>query len=531
MPSGSLPRFRVPLQQQRSRDKFFKRLSRNIRHSRYLQPRPLLVIITFSICLIYLVFFAGRDHHGTALIYGYLPADPSTDFSRRGNVKYPPTWGRMDKFQKDLPQHDLDLPFPEGRTGRYVKFSNQIRQLGWNNCLNEMLMNNVLAYETNRSYVFNDYWWKKEYYHWPKSVRRTKIPRTPLNAIISGPTSGAPYGPNDPTPRSVHEDYYELACPKSERRIINTGSIKPAINEAEGSLIFETWKKVLLDAPERCIEVVPEDRKIDGYPQTFDLWFFGSIHSLSTWDRFKTSPVSTLLRTSPIVLAAVERNIHLFRPVTSAPSRALTTAEDPFRRVVAMHVRRGDYKEACNGLAQWNSSYYNWNLLPELPDQFVRPMGGGYGWNTPENYDIFRAHCLPDIEDIVKKARDSKKEFIDSHFTKDTELLSSSLGTNSTTTTTEPRRRALDVMYLLTNDRSSWMKELIRALRKDGWETIRTSGDLELDQLGLDVNMAVDMDIAGRAAVFVGNGWSSMSSNIVHRRIMAGHDPIGTRFW
>ncbi|KAF5327965.1 hypothetical protein D9758_012828 [Tetrapyrgos nigripes] len=36
----------------------------------------------------------------------------------------------------------------------------------------------------------------------------------------------------------------------------------------------------------------------------------------------------------------------------------------------------------------------------------------------------------------------------------------------------------------------------------------------------MDVNMAVDMDVARRAAVFVGNGWSSFTSNIVYRRLV-----------
>ena len=50
----------------------------------------------------------------------------------------PPTYARFTNMEKALPQHNLDLPYPEGRTGRYVKFSNQIKALGWNNVMNEM---------------------------------------------------------------------------------------------------------------------------------------------------------------------------------------------------------------------------------------------------------------------------------------------------------------------------------------------------------------------------------------------------------
>lgn len=50
----------------------------------------------------------------------------------------PPTYDRLRQWEANLPQHNFDLPFPEGRTGRYVRFSNQINMLGWNNVLNEV---------------------------------------------------------------------------------------------------------------------------------------------------------------------------------------------------------------------------------------------------------------------------------------------------------------------------------------------------------------------------------------------------------
>jgi hypothetical protein len=54
------------------------------------------------------------------------------------NANYPPTYERLRNWEGSLPQHDLNLPYPEGRKGRYVKFTSQIQQLGWNNCLNEL---------------------------------------------------------------------------------------------------------------------------------------------------------------------------------------------------------------------------------------------------------------------------------------------------------------------------------------------------------------------------------------------------------
>jgi len=50
----------------------------------------------------------------------------------------PPDYKDVRKWQQELPQHNLSLPYPEGKDGRYVKFSCGIQMLGWNNVLNEM---------------------------------------------------------------------------------------------------------------------------------------------------------------------------------------------------------------------------------------------------------------------------------------------------------------------------------------------------------------------------------------------------------
>ena len=59
-------------------------------------------------------------------------------FIGRSSSDKPPTYKRLIEWESNLPQHNLNLPFPEGRTGRYVFFKNQIKGLGWNNELNEV---------------------------------------------------------------------------------------------------------------------------------------------------------------------------------------------------------------------------------------------------------------------------------------------------------------------------------------------------------------------------------------------------------
>uniref|UniRef100_A0A0W0GAM3 Uncharacterized protein n=1 Tax=Moniliophthora roreri TaxID=221103 RepID=A0A0W0GAM3_MONRR len=424
----------------------------------------------------------------------------------------PPTYERLKEWEGQLPQHNLDLPFLEGKEGRYVKFSNQIKMLGWNNVLNEVLMNAHLAYESKRAYVFQDYVWKPDYYAWPESEFLEWPPRTPLNAIISGPTAGGLWEAGDLSPRSVSEKWFDVVCPESQRRVINTREVKPAVQWSSGSEIFEAWKKVLTDAPERCIEVVPEDREIDAYPQVFDLYLWGSDRVLSLWESFSQSPTSRLLGNSPVVDSAVIRNQYFFLP--HGPRPPYSVSHNPFDRLLAMHVRRGDFKEACGGLATWNSTFYSWNLLPELPDKFVPPPGGEWGKNIPENEAKYMEHCLPTFDAIVQKVRDSRADYVAEGKRKG-----------------EKYDRTLDVLYLLTNEESDWLDKLKDTLRADGWHTIRTSRDLVLDQEQMDVNMAVDMDIARRAAVFIGNGWSSFTSNIVHRRLVDGKEPISIRFY
>ena len=54
------------------------------------------------------------------------------------NPDPPSNWDGLYKWEDDLPQHDLQLPFPEGKAGKYVYFKNQIQYMGWNNLLNEV---------------------------------------------------------------------------------------------------------------------------------------------------------------------------------------------------------------------------------------------------------------------------------------------------------------------------------------------------------------------------------------------------------
>ncbi|PBK95702.1 hypothetical protein ARMGADRAFT_924955 [Armillaria gallica] len=412
----------------------------------------------------------------------------------------PPNYDWLRQWEHDLPQHNLSLPAPEGKAGRYVKFSSQTQMLGWNNVLGVVLMDAHLAHESGRAYVFSDYIWEPAHYPWTKKDGYDWPPKTPLSALLAGPAAGGLWGSGDDTPRSVSSEWFDVVCPRSERRFIPTSEVKQYVGWSEGDVIFDKWASLLREAPELCIEVTTSPE--DSFPQVFDLWLWGNTRILSMWERFSSSATSRLLATSPIVKSGVDRNEYLFLP--KGPRPLHPASHNPYERMLAMHLRRGDYEGSCRHFSKYSSTFYGWNQLEFLPDRFTVPPGE----EGPERDAVYLSRCFPTVEDVIRKVRLARGEYL------------------------QETGMALDVMYLLTNEKGQWLDELREALRVEGWNTIRTSRDLVWDSAEQkELSMAVDMDIARQAAVFVGNGWSSFSSNIVHRRLVDGKKPMSTRFF
>lgn len=134
------------------------------------------------------------------------------------------------------------------------------------------------------------------------------------------------------------------------------------------------------------------------------------------------------------------------------------------------------------------------NEFPGLPDKFT-PLASSsdsyddlYGYDlSPEQRAIYRAHCFPEIKQIVSRVR---------------EVRASLLWTSNLTR-----------VYVLTNGRPEWLRELKDALQEDArreglneWEHIGTSRDLRLTGEQKHNSQALDMAVAQRAEVFIGNG-------------------------
>ncbi|KAJ7623533.1 hypothetical protein FB45DRAFT_925935 [Roridomyces roridus] len=485
------------------------------------------------VALAFLTFLTltGLAHqHVTTTPHSSSSASSADSPSAPSKLPPPSNWEAVLKWEAALPQHDPSLPFPEGRTGRYVRFSNQAKGLGWNNCLNEELMNLHIAYLTGRSYVFMPYIWAPHHYPWPENqwLRPTfNGPSTPLTAIVSGPLAGGPWEEGDSAPRSVSTDYWEKVCPPDERVLVDTTAVKPALSELPGDKVLQAWVDLLRPSSTlaswnellskelqhvgdaRCVEIVPPHYTVDFYPQVIDLWLWGDQRVLPLWPLFSSSPASRLLAPSPVVMAALSRNAYLFPQTPASIHSARPSpgyAHDPvipYDRILAVHIRRGDYVPHCPNLAEWGSQYYSWAQLPFLPDHFKRSEG---------DKDVVLRHCLPTAEQLAERIATARAEYVAAGDKKDGE-------------------RKVDVLYLLTNEfESDYLTEVLSLVSASShWTVVRSTRDLVLDAEQIEVAMVADMEIARRAAVFMGNGWSSYTSNIIHQRLVDGKEPISIR--
>jgi hypothetical protein len=185
-----------------------------------------------------------------------------------------------------------------------------------------------------------------DHYPWQPAWGLYGWPHTPLNAILSGPLVGGPWDAGDASPRAIHELYWDEVCPPLERHIVYTSDLKAPVSREPGRVIFEHMVKTLKELPARCVEV--QGSEGDKYPQLYELDLVGNGRVLTLSEPFLHSPTSRLLGPSGIVSSALERNKWLFLP---RGPRNIAAPSDPFKRMMAVHIRRGDYEGHCRSLA------------------------------------------------------------------------------------------------------------------------------------------------------------------------------------
>jgi hypothetical protein len=166
------------------------------------------------------------------------------------------------------------------------------------------------------------------------------------------------------------------------------------------------------------------------------------------------------------------------------------------------------------------------NLWPSHPDKFVIPPDSGGGSASDAAKEVYRQHCFPTDAETLATIRRARAEY-----------------------TAAYPARPLDVLFVLTNADTAWVRAFAETMRAEGWGTVVGTPDLVLDEEQTEVGMAVDMEIARRAEVLIGNGvrvpfqcsalrkgadgpqWSSFTSNIIHGRLVDKRPALANRFW
>ncbi|KAJ7916021.1 hypothetical protein B0H13DRAFT_2323718 [Mycena leptocephala] len=405
----------------------------------------------------------------------------------------PPTYNDIRTYEAKLPQHNISaLSVADSRM--YLRFPGHLWGHGLNNVLQEAILMGYLAHLSGRVYVFEDYTWSHlplPYTIYDFALRSTRIP---LNAFFAGPLSGGPLPAPDESAvqkRAVSAEFYQKACPRSA---VHTVSSAGAPTEAEGSVLMDWWVKRLSDVHgARCVEVESSEQPI------FNSSLFGSPRLLSLLPGLYASPILGAFAWSPLVHSAVVRNFAVLRPTDPAalypPPRPLALADQKNHPVVpesqrtlnglvAVHLRRGDYKRHCLRLVRWGSEYMGVNTHPQLPDRFVIPTN-----TTAEETEAhYLQHCLPTPGQLAARLHAVRADHAARH----------------------PGSAPLSRVYILTN---AW-----------GWFVNSVRAELA------GVGMAVDMRIGEGAEVFLGNGFSSLTSNIVMLRLARGLEPSSNRF-
>ncbi|KAF8575750.1 hypothetical protein K439DRAFT_1397933 [Ramaria rubella] len=404
----------------------------------------------------------------------------------------PPSYSHYWQYERDLPQHNLSLSPPEGQNGSYIRFSNALWGHGWNNVLQELIMHSHLASSSNRSFVFEPYVWSHTPFPYTLYDFALRPARIPLNAIISGPGAGGGHH----APRAVNVEWWETVCPPERRLTLDSSEVSKGLGNAEGSELFERWVDTLTNTEPGCVEIAPDS------PSIFDWNLFGSPRILSLWDRLSASPILTSFAWSPVVVTTLLSNLPL---LTSNQS---STLPENLPGLVAVHIRRGDYVRHCQRLFGWSASFQGFSTFPSLPNSshFEPPPVS----SPTERLAYYTQRCWPSYDDIAHRVEKVRQEW-----------------------ETAQSGQKLDRIFVLTNGGRWWSHWLKERLAKDGWakNKIKVSSDLSLGREARHVDFAVDMAIAERATVFIGNGFSSLTSNVILLRMARAADPKSNHLW
>ncbi|KAG8898793.1 hypothetical protein FRB99_007152 [Tulasnella sp. 403] len=409
-----------------------------------------------------------------------------------------PGYKDIRKYERELEQHSLDLPFPEGKDGRFVKFDVSSRKTDWSTALQEIIMLSHIAYASGRGKVFDDYVWSagervpvvmdKDF-----NLRSTRMP---FNALLGGPIAGGSWARDTPMangavsndtsesgqgddstghsnsthipdqyrpPRFISEEWWKRVCAPARRKLVDGSAIKTQLgSDPEGSAVLNKWVEVLGGLNDTCVEVSGED--------TFTFRDLGAPRWLSAWDALRGSPVLQQFQWSPLVQHIVTKNLDFLDP-SFDQNGYFNDGDDgvpsKLPGLLAIHVRRGDFENRCQNLAMSSALPY--------------AMGSSPDYVSSEAGD-FEEHCFPTVDQIIRRVRKVQREWEVAH-----------------------PESELKRIYVMTDTKTSFHKALKAKLECNGWDVASTNA-LKVPRDAVEVIVGADMMIAERAEVFIGNG-------------------------
>ena len=195
------------------------------------------------------------------------------------------------------------------------------------------------------------------------------------------------------------------------------------------------------------------------------------------------SPITKLFGWSPLIEDAFMLNKHLFALSRKLPPPTRGLRYPPIPGLLALHVRRGDFEAHCPVLRRWNTRFSGLNTQPGTIDRDVELTKNEDGSFTQRAIDAFQRACYPSTNQIVQRVRQIRM--------------------------TE-EGKGLRNIFIMTNGSPEWIEQLKEDLMKDyPWKQISSSLEMRVTWEQKFTAQAVDMMIAQRADVFIGNGVST----------------------
>lgn len=219
------------------------------------------------------------------------------------------------------------------------------------------------------------------------------------------------------------------------------------------------------------------------------------IHTI--WPSFQKY-LTNHFRWSDDVLAIVDRTQAELRLKSRSASDSLE--REPY---MALHLRRGDFGGHCKILAERHEGTTTWATLPFLQSALLPPS-----LDTLNATSVMQ-HCYPSLYRIL----DAVSHQARSH----------------------PHLRTLHILHDGAWDHPTVYLQyykLAEALKntawaeKEGWKNgpmlrVTHSGDVPIAKGERDWSVCVDVELARRAEVFIGNGYSSLSTQVIALRLGA----------